>query len=357
MSVVELPKELEERARALHREAFVYDACLPGGGIFRDEKPEIEALLEGQVDGANLTVADCKDDFLVAVGRIQQLKELVERHSDKVSLCVSTAELKEAEKQGKLGLIIHFQDSKPIEDNLNYLRTFHDLGLRVFQLTYNIQGYVGTGCCERHDAGLSYFGLEVVAECNRLGILIDLSHCCHATTRDAIQHSKAPVAFTHVGVYTLCPAHGRNKPDDLLKAVVETGGVVGITWFPSLVKRNPATQEVLESDVEDVLDQIDYAVKLLGVENVGLGSDLSNYHAKTLEVPATSAIRWYRPMRPDVYGVGPVDRYDPYPKGLDSHSKLLNLTRGLVRRGYEDEDIKKIMGGNWMRLCKAVWKA
>ena len=355
-TIVQLPHELEQRARALHREAFVFDACLPSGGIFRDEETDIQNLPDGGVNGANVTIAEHQHNFLKTIESNVRFKKLIGRHTDKVRLATSAGDLLRCKRDGKVGFVMHFQDGKPIEDNLDYLSVFYDLGLRVFQLTYNMQGYLGTGCCERHDAGLSTFGIEAVAECNRLGILIDLSHCGHGTARDAIQHSKAPVAFTHAGVYALCPAYGRNKPDDLLKAVANTGGVIGVTFFPPFAKRNPKTHQVLQGTLDDVLDQVDYLVKLVGVDHVGFGSDLSDYYARTLEVPATSSIRWFRPLRPDVFGAGPTDRYDPFPTGLDSHARLPNLTRGLVQRGYNDEGIKKILGGNWLRLFQEVWK-
>lgn len=355
MFAIPLPGELEERAQALHRQAFVYDATVFDTGFMKDETNEIQCLIDGGVSAANVTFCGHMHNFLRGVDSFHAHLRVVERNADKLRFCTSVAELEQCKKEGKLGIIAHFQDSKPIEDRLDYLKTFHRLGLRVLQLTYNVQGYVGAGCCERGDAGLSHFGLQVVEECNRLGILIDLSHVNHQTSWDAIKHSKAPVAFTHVGIYTLCPAHGRNKPDELLKAVVGTGGVVGIVWWPPLIKRNPETHKVLPSTVEDVLDHMEYAIKLLGIENVGIGTDLSDLNARTLEVPPESSIRWHRPLRPDVFGSGPTDRFDPFPTGLESHAGMLNITRGLIKRGYKDEDIKKVLGGNWLRLLKRIW--
>ena len=168
-----------------------------------------------------------------------------------------------------MGFVWHFQDTRPIETDLDYLKVFHKLGLRVLQLTYNTQNYVGSGCCELHDAGLSSFGREVVEECNRLGMLIDLSHCGYATCWDAIRHTRKPLSLTHVGAHALCPATGRNKPDEILKAVADTGGVIGIAFFAPLVKRNPKTQEVLLAGVDDVIGHIDHVVKLVGATMSG----------------------------------------------------------------------------------------
>lgn len=346
----------DELAARLHYDAYFFDACVPTMGFFADEDAEIAAIREGAVNGMNITVAQQNHGFRDTIDSIRRHKGLAERRSDELAICTSVAELRQCKADGRVGMVLHFQDSKAIEDQLDNLGLFYELGLRVFQLTYNVQGLVGTGCCERHDAGLSYFGLDVVKECNRLGILIDLSHCNYATTWDAIRHSQAPVALTHVGSHALCPATGRNKSDELFKAVAEGGGVIGITVFPALVKRNPSTHEVLQADVHDVLNHIDHAVDLVGIDYVGIGSDLSNYHAKTLDVPADSSIRWYRPMRPDVFGAGPVDRYDPFPTGLDSHSTMGNITKGLLERGYPAEAVQKILGENWLRLFAQVWQ-
>jgi membrane dipeptidase len=357
VTTVALPPEMEERARSLHDQAFVFDACFSTPGFFKEEAREIQAFLDGGVDGGLATLAAEEQNFVKAVDNINRHLKVFNRHPDKVRMCRSVAELEQCQAEGKVGFVTHFQDTRPIETDLDYLGVFHQLGLRVLQLTYNTQNYVGSGCCELHDAGLSSFGRQVVEECNRLGVLIDLSHCGYDTCRDAIRHSRRPVSLTHVGALAVCPATGRNKPDDILQGVADTGGVIGIAFFAPLVKRNPATHEVLLAGVDDVLDHVDHVVKLVGSDHVGIGSDLSNYYARTLELPAFSSIRSYRPLRPDVFGVGPVDRYDPWPVGLDSHAKMTNLTRGLVKRGYTDADVKKILGGNWLRLFRETWRA
>ena len=357
MAVLELSAGMEERARTLHHRAFVFDACFSTPGFFKEEAAEVQAFVDGGIGGGLATVAEEEHNFAKAIDSINKHLRLFGRHPDKIRVCGSVDELERTRAEGKVGFVLHFQDTRPIETDLDYLEVFRTLGLRVLQLTYNTQNYVGSGCCERHDPGLSSFGLRVVEECNRRGILIDLSHCGYGTCRDAIRHTRKPLALTHVGAYALCPATGRNKPDDIIKAVGDTGGVIGIAFFAPLVKRNVETHEVLLADVDDVIDHVDHVVKLVGVDHVGIGSDLSNYYARTLEMPPFSSIRSYRPIRPDVFGVGPVDRYDPWTVGLDSHARMPNLTRGLVKRGYSDQDILKILGGNWLRLFRETWRA
>ena len=355
MSFYDLPMEMEERARSVHGDALIFDGAVSMMGFYIEEKTEIQAFLDGGVTGGNISLATSETDFAIAIDNISKFKRLIERNPKTLALCVSTADLVDCRRDGKFGSVIHFQNTTPILDKLEYLYTFYDLGLRVLQLTYNTQTFVGAGCCERVDGGLSNFGMEVVEESNRLGLLIDVSHCGHTTSWDAIKHSKKPVAATHAGVYTLARAYGRNKPDDMLKGIAETGGILGIPTQPCFVKRDPDTHVVQQATVDDVLDQIDYAVNLMGIDHVGFGSDMSNYAARTLDPPRDSNIRLVRHLRPDVFGVGPTDKYDPFPIGLDNHGKMLNLTRGLMKRKYSDEDTKKILGGNWMRIFKEVW--
>jgi len=356
MDFYKLPKELEQQAVAIHKKAIVLDTAILMLGFMRDEQAEIQAFLDGGLCGGLMSLSTSETDFTMAMENIDRWKELIRRNPDKLAACTTAEELEACKRQGKFGMVIHFQNTKPLMDKLEYLRLFYDLGLRVLQLTYNNQTFVGTGCCERIDAGLTNFGMDVVAECNRLGILVDVSHCATATSWDAIKHSKAPVAITHSGVYTLAHAYGRNKPDDMMKAVAEMGGVMGIPTQPCFVKRHPETHEVQPATVEDVINHIDYAVKVMGIDHVGIGTDMSSYAARVKELPRDSSLRLYRPRFPHVFGVGPTDRYDPFPVGLDSHTEFWNLTRGLLKRGYKEEGILKILGGNWIRLFKQVWK-
>ena len=354
-SFYDLPEALEQRARAVHRDAVVFDGAVAMLGFHKEEPVEIQAFLDGGVTGGNASMSTSETDFMRAIDNIAGFKRLIQRNPDTLALITSVEDLLACKRDGTFGMTVHFQNTKPLMDSLDYLLTFYDLGLRVLQLTYNTQTFVGAGCCERVDGGLSDFGLAVVAECNRMGILIDVSHCGHTTAWDAIRHSTKPIAATHAGVYTLARAYGRNKPDDLLKGIADGGGILGLPTQPCFVKRDPDTHVVQQATVEDVIDHIDYAANLMGVDHVGVGTDMSNYAARTLDPPADSNIRLVRTRRPDVFGVGPTDKYDPFPIGLDSHAKMLNLTRGLLKRGYTEDDTRKILGGNWLRVFKDTW--
>ena len=142
-----------------------------------------------------------------------------------------TADIRTAKQTGRTGIILGFQNTSAIEEDLDLLTTFHDLGVRVMKLTYMEANLVGQGCLERIDAGITGFGQEVIAEMNRLGILIDLSHVGQRTTLEAIEFSQQPVAFTHTNPASICN-HPRNQPDETIKAVAAKGGLVGATVFP-----------------------------------------------------------------------------------------------------------------------------
>ena len=344
----------EKRATEIHGKAIIVDGLLPWANL--DYPKYMDQIREGGVTAGNVTVAQTTT-FEEALSNITHYKNQLEDNPDRVMLATTIEDIHHAKEEGKLAAIFGFQDAKPLDDKLSNIRLFKDLGVRVIQLTYNAQNYIGTGCCELTYGPLTYFGREVVEELNAQGIVIDLSHCCDETTIDTIERSEAPVFITHSSMFSLCNAYGRNKKDEHLLALAEKGGVVGICFAPLFIKRDPETFEVQPSDVHDVLDHIDYAVNLIGVDHVGFGTDMCGKWLDDRFTPPTSSLRWWRPLRPDVFGRGPTEEYDPFPDGLDRHHKLLNLTRGLVARGYSDEDISKILGGNAMRLFSEVWSA
>jgi membrane dipeptidase len=256
----------------LHSKAIVIDGLAPWGNL--DHLTSFDEMREGGMTACNLTVAVHTHDFLGAIHNIAKYKAIVDTNSSKMRLVTRVSDIRAAKEEGRVGIILGFQDGKPLEDKIEYLGIFYDLGVRIIGLTYNAQNFIGTGCCELTDGKLTYLGHEVVKEINRLGIVICLSHCADATTMDAIEVSEDPVVFSHSGVRAMCNAYGRNKTDEQIKALAEKGGVIGICPAPFFVKRDPKTYQVLESTVDDVLDQVEYVVKLVGIDHVGFGTDM-----------------------------------------------------------------------------------
>jgi len=349
----ELLEENKQRASRLHADSAVFDGLIATDAYLMESEYESH-LAQGGVNAANFTVASYGDEFVPATRKIVEYRKAAHRLDARIAEGVS--DIWDAANSDELAIVLGFQDTRPIGNDLWKLEVFAELGVRVIQLTYNDQNYVGAGCCAETDTGLSWFGENLVDRMNDLGVVIDLSHCGDGTTLDAIERSSDPVACTHVGMRALCDAPGRNKTDEQLRALADSGGVAGITFFPPLIKREPGSHRVARSTVDDVLDHIDYAVNLMGIDHVGFGTDLDDLSLDRRKTPPTSALRYYRPNHPAVYGSGQTDVYDPYPDGINRHTKLATLTDGLVSRGYSDEEITKILGGNFLRLFEEAWQ-
>jgi membrane dipeptidase len=240
-----------------------------------------------------------------------------------------------AKREGKLGVGFHFQNSRPVEHDLGLLVTLHRLGLRVMQLTYNEKNQVGDGATERTDAGLSKFGIKMVEEMNRLGIVVDCSHVGYRTTMDAMEVSKVPVVFSHSNAHGVF-ASKRNIKDDQIKALARSGGVIGMNGFPGFVSRDSFVDKTRGPSLAQLLDHVDYIAKLVGTDHIGVAEGYRRYGYETDTYPEPP---WH------------------YPSGIDDISLLPNFTKGLLARGYSGPDVRKILGENFIRVFKQAWKA
>lgn len=265
-----------------------------------------------------------------------------DRYPDRLVKVLDGREIRAAKETRRLGVILGFQNATMIGSDLRNLETLHELGTRCIQLTYNSRNLLGDGCTERTNAGLSDFGVSVVERLNALGIVVDLSHCGEQTSRDAIEVSKRPPAFTH----TVCKAvydHVRGKSDDLLRALAGKGGVVGIATLGYFVGPTAATT------FDDYLRHVDHAVKVAGIDHVGLASD---YSIRGIEPTATRE-SWYEP-RLKIFKPSYRVRWPPWIAELDPPERFRNIAGGLERRGYTAAHIEKIIGGNWARYFAEV---
>jgi membrane dipeptidase len=230
-----------------------------------------------------------------------------------------------AKVEGKIGIILGVQNAshfRTVED----VRFFYGQGQRVSQLTYNAANPIGAGCGVPRDGGLTSYGAAVIAEMNRVGMAIDVSHSGDSTTLDAINTSAKPVLITHSNCRALNPRHPRCKPDEVIRKMAARGGVMGITGVRGFVSnREPAT-------VDDVLDHFDHVAKLAGIEHLGIGSDN--------DLDGRDRTGVYQRM-----DIG----------GLDHPQRMFDLTEGLVRRGYTNRDIQSILGGNFRRVLGEIW--
>jgi membrane dipeptidase len=218
----------------------------------------------------------------------------------------------------------------------------------MVQLAYNIKDFVGDGCAERTDCGLSTFGVKVVEELNRLGIVVDCAHTGYQTTMDAIEVSAKPVIISHGNVRAVCD-NSRNLKDDTIQAIANNGGVIGMVGYPAFVAKK------VRPNIDDLLDHVDYLAKLVGVEHISVGIDYYQGQAGVADEAQSKAL--YK-MMVNSGTWNPRDYPPPpyyYPKGIEMPEQLPNLTGELLKRGYSEEEVKMILGENLIRIFKEVW--
>lgn len=298
-----------------------------------------EEMHRSEVTAANCTVS-VWENFTDTVDNIMHMRKLIRENSDIAQLVRSTADIHSAYEQGKSGIILGFQNAHAIEDKLSNIEVFHDLGVRIIQLTYNTQNLVGTGCYER-DGGLSGYGVEVLEEMNRLGIVCDLSHCGARTAQEAIEASKQPVCYSHTAPAGL-KDHPRNKTDEQLRHIAENGGFVGVTMFASFLARGA------ESTADDFAEAIVYVMNIVGEASVGIGTDYTQGHGRDFFEWITHDKGHGRQLTE----FGAIAN----PKGLETIGELRNLEPALERQGLTDTQIENVLARNWIRFFERTWK-
>jgi len=341
-----LTPEQVERVERLHRDTLIFDA-LTTSVLDRDYA---QVLRAAGVDATNYTVADTslaqgqlvQDNFDMACRKIAMWLSLLEDLADGSGPATSVADLQRLRSQGRFAVFFGFQNGSPIEDNVDFLDVFHRLGVRFVQLTYNARNFIGSGSGEREDEGLSDFGLAAITRMNELGIVVDVSHCGYRTTMDALTHSAQPVAVTHANMRALANTP-RNKSDEQLRALKANGGVVGVKHMIG----DMVSKQAADTTVADLVDHLEHAMGIVGLEHVCLGTDFSGTTASM--GTSDAEIMAIRGRWPNAY-LGSRSR----PRGFQSIRELPNFTAELVRRGYSDADIALIYGGNMVRFLEQV---
>ncbi|MCL2006663.1 MAG: dipeptidase [Treponema sp.] len=251
-------------------------------------------------------------------------------------------DIENAHKENLKAGIISCQETLGLGKDLGLLETLYNFGLRVVQLTYNNQELVGAGCMEENNAGLSSFGIKFVEKLNELGIIVDTAHCGKQTTLDSCRYSKKPVVATHTGAEKVF-FHSRAKSDEEIVALAKTGGVIGVFAMPWFIADDPGN-----STLEHFFDHIDHIVKLTGIDHVGIGTDWPMPQTLGMAVDFKKLVAVSMGFKE---GDGPSTEYI---KGLKDYRSFPNITRGLLSRGYGDDDIIKIIGGNWLRVFREI---
>ncbi len=271
----------------------------------------------------------------------------VASHSDWFTRIDEARDLAHIRDSGKIGILMSTQTSDHFRTVAD-VDTFHALGQRVSQLTYNMQSRTGAGFLENRDSGLTAFGAELLARMEAVGMVVDLSHCGDQTTLDALDAAGKPPLFTHASARTLVPECLRCKTDDMLRKLAAKGGVVGVPMIRFMIRAAPPV------GVEHVADHVEHLIRLIGAEHVGVGSDLDMAGLAN-------------PMRPGGGGVPSNQpnfaRYNAYfaenggahVDGLDHPRRLFDLAEALVRRGHSDDTIRLVLGGSFARVLSTVW--
>ena len=336
LSVLQLTPGQEERASSLHQASIIVDGTQ--SSTFTDEY--FKKVSKAGVTSSIVTVA-WKQNVRETLRLIWNWRQRIHANRDVALFADSIESVSTAKCQKKVAYLFAFQNTSSLEDDVRLLEIYRDLGVRMLQLTYNEKNSMGFGCGEKTDSGLTPLGAEVIERMNELQMLVDLSHVGDQTTDQAIELAALPV-FSHANSRSVCN-NVRNKPDEQIKAIAAKDGIVGINAYPSFVNRT-RTQIGERPTVSDLLNHIDHVVDLVGIDHVGISLDLIE-NAKEEEFALLAS-------NPEMWGLpNPQGRYE-YPIGIEGVSDFKNITRGLVARGYSDDNVKKILGENWLRILR-----
>lgn len=297
-------------------------------------------LREGRVDAILVTIC-YHEDFRETVENLIDWNRMFEHHGDVILPGFTVADIDAARASNRTAVFFALQNCSAIEDDIGLVEILHRLGIRVMQITYNNQSLLGAGCYEAADTGITRMGSEVIAEMNRVGLVIDLSHSGERTCREAIDLSARPVAITHANPSWWHPV-ARNKSDEVLVPLAKRGGMLGLSLYPHhLAGGSACTLESFTAMVAELVGRI-------GVDHVGIGSDLC-------QGQPDSVVAWMRNGRwtkgETNIGLGKAT-FPPQPSWFRNNRDFPGLREGLAARGFAQAEVDKLMGGNWYRFFR-----
>ncbi|MFW9853603.1 MAG: dipeptidase [Candidatus Thorarchaeota archaeon] len=260
--------------------------------------------------------------------------------NEKITIITNIKEAEELKRSNKLGIVLCLQGGKPIKRDLALLRAFYRLGIRKMNLTANLRNEISDSCMDRTNGGLSDFGVKVVEEMNRIGMVIDISHLSQKGCMDVLELSSQPIIASNSNVKALC-RHPRNLDDNIINQLGENGGYIGIHSLPMFLSENN------DACIDDMIRHIEHIISLVGINHVGIGPDL-------LE-------NWPQEKH-DAIWMGGQDLGGKkiafhYPKGFESIGDIPKIANLLEKRGFSKTDVGKVMGGNLLRVFSLVWKS
>ncbi|WP_297771045.1 membrane dipeptidase [uncultured Roseovarius sp.] len=294
----------------------------------------------GGVDAVHVTIT-YHENFRETVLNIEAWNRWFERFPELILQGFSAEDINVARETGRTAIFFGSQNPSCIEDDIGLVEVLHRLGLRFMQLTYNNQSLLATGCYEADDTGLTRMGREVVAEMNRVGLVVDMSHSGERSTLEAIKHSTRPIAITHANPASWHPAR-RNKSDRVLDALAASGGMLGFSLYPHHLQNGS------ECTVNGFCEMIARTVERMGVERVGIGSDLCQDQPDSV-VDWMRSGRWTKTVD---FGEGSAadPGFPPMPQWFGGNEDFGNIAVGLRSVGLSEAEVAAIMGGNWQRF-------
>jgi membrane dipeptidase len=325
------------KARVLYRTALVWDMTLPGIFAGLNEIRTLHRYRSAGIGFVSITIGnDTLHDPETVGRRIAEIRHELHAGANVFQVVQSASDILSARQEAKLAISFHLQGTNALGNDIASVEKFRQLGITHMLLAYNSRNAVADGCAERADAGLSLFGIAVVREMNRVGMLVDGSHTGYRSSMDAIEASRKPVIFSHANAYAIFP-HYRNIRDDQIKACARTGGVIGVNGVGAFLS------ETGEASAETIGRHVDHMVDLVGAEHVGFGLDFITHVGKFAAMAEGAGDQW-----PSHDGERP--QFDQFaaPEIIESVAERLCL------QGYADRDIIAILGGNFLRAFRAV---
>ena len=295
---------------------------------------------EGGVSAVHVTIC-YHEDFQEMVENVIAWNRLFEEYSDLIFQGRSSDDVLKGADEGRTAIIFGFQNCSPIEDNIGLVEICHQLGVRFMQLSYNNQSLLATGCYEEDDPGITRMGRQVISEMNRVGLVVDMSHSAARSTLEAIEISSRPIAITHANPLFWCDAL-RNKSDDVLKALAESGGILGFSMYPHHLKNKSACL------LEEFCEMIARTAEMIGVERIGMGSDLCQNQPDRV-------VEWMRNGTWSTdrdFGEGSANSagFPEQPEWFRDNRDFINIFSCLRKKGFSENEVKRIAGLNWLEF-------
>ena len=299
---------------------------------------------EAKLDAVHVTIA-YHEDFNEVKKNIEALNKYFRDNKDLIFHGKTFKDIEKAHQEKKTAIFFGFQNCSPIEDDIGLVEKVYDLGARFMQLTYNNQSLLATGCYEKNDSGVTRMGKEVIKEMNSLGLVVDMSHSAEKSTFDAIKLSSKPIAITHANPSFWFGAK-RNKSNELLKALADSKGMLGLSLYPHHLK------DTSNCTLESFCEMAAKTAELMGVKQVGIGSDLCIGHPD-------SVVEWMRNgswTKTKDYGEGSSKNpnFPKQPKWFEDARGFKNLEQGLKKVGFQETEVNDILGNNWYNFYRGI---